>query len=67
MKNKIIATALAAVMSLGLMAGCAQKKDNVDIRVGSLKGPRPLNYAPEDVGLGPYPRADDPLRVEGCP
>ena len=24
----------------------------------------PLNYAPEDVGLGPYPRADDPLRVE---
>ena len=20
-----------------------------------------LNYAPEDVGLGPYPRADDPL------
>ena len=39
MKNKIIATALAAVMSLGLMAGCAQKKDNVDIRVGSLKGP----------------------------
>ncbi len=21
----------------------------------------PLNYAPEDVGLGPYPRADDPL------
>ena len=23
----------------------------------------PLNYAPEDVGLGPYPRADDPLRT----
>ena len=21
----------------------------------------PLNYAPEDVGLGPYPRADDSL------
>lgn len=23
----------------------------------------PLNHAPEDVGLGPYPRADDPLRL----
>ena len=39
MKNKIIATVLAAVMSLGLMAGCAQKKDNIVMRVGSLKGP----------------------------
>ena len=25
----------------------------------------PLNYAPEDVGLGPYPRADDPLSDAG--
>ena len=39
MKNKIIATALSALMSLGLMAGCAQKKDNIVMRVGSLKGP----------------------------
>ena len=39
MKNKIIATALSAVLALGLMAGCAQKKDDTVIRVGSLKGP----------------------------
>lgn len=39
MKNKIIAAALSAVISLGLMAGCAQKKDDTVIRVGSLKGP----------------------------
>lgn len=39
MKNKIIATALTAVMALGMMAGCAKKKDDTVIRVGSLKGP----------------------------
>lgn len=39
MKNKIIATALSAVLALGFMAGCAQKKDDTVIRVGSLKGP----------------------------
>lgn len=39
MKNKIIATALSAVLALGMMAGCAQKKDDTVIRVGSLKGP----------------------------
>lgn len=39
MKNKIIAAALSAVISLGLMAGCAQKKDDTVVRVGSLKGP----------------------------
>ena len=39
MKNKIIATVLSAVISVGLMAGCAQKKDDTLIRVGSLKGP----------------------------
>ena len=39
MKNKIIATVLTAVMALSLMAGCAKKKDDTVIRVGSLKGP----------------------------
>ena len=39
MKNKIIATALSAVLALGFIAGCAQKKDDTVIRVGSLKGP----------------------------
>lgn len=39
MKNKIIATALSAVLALGFMAGCAQKKDDTVVRVGSLKGP----------------------------
>ncbi len=39
MKNKIIAAALAAVMSIGFMAGCAKKKDDTVVRVGSLKGP----------------------------
>lgn len=39
MKNKIIATVLTATLSLGLMAGCAKKKDDTIIRVGSLKGP----------------------------
>lgn len=39
MKNKIIATALSAVMALGMLAGCAQKKDDTVVRVGSLKGP----------------------------
>lgn len=39
MKNKIIATVLTAALSLGLMAGCAKKKDDTVIRVGSLKGP----------------------------
>ncbi|MCR5384286.1 MAG: ABC transporter substrate-binding protein [Saccharofermentans sp.] len=39
MKNKIIAAALTAVLSLGMMAGCAQKKDDTFVRVGSLKGP----------------------------
>ena len=39
MKNKIIAAALTAVLSLGMMAGCAQKKDDTVVRVGSLKGP----------------------------
>ena len=39
MKNKIIAAALSAVISLGLMAGCASKKDDTVVRVGSLKGP----------------------------
>ncbi len=39
MKNKIIATVLSAVISVGLMAGCAQKKDDTVVRVGSLKGP----------------------------
>ena len=39
MKNKIIAAALTAVLSLGMMAGCAAKKDDTVVRVGSLKGP----------------------------
>ena len=39
MKNKIIATVLSAVMAVGMMAGCAQKKDDTVVRVGSLKGP----------------------------
>lgn len=39
MKNKIIATVLSAVMALGMLAGCAQKKDDTVVRVGSLKGP----------------------------
>lgn len=39
MKNKIIATVLTATLSLGLMAGCAKKKDDTIVRVGSLKGP----------------------------
>ena len=39
MKNKIIVAALTAVLSLGMMAGCAQKKDDTVVRVGSLKGP----------------------------
>lgn len=39
MKNKIIATVLTATLSLGLMAGCAKKKDDTVVRVGSLKGP----------------------------
>lgn len=39
MKNKIIAAVLTAALSLGLMAGCAKKKDDTVIRVGSLKGP----------------------------
>ena len=41
MKNKIIATVLTAVLSLGMLAGCAQSKmiDNTTVRVGSLKGP----------------------------
>ena len=40
MKNKIIAIALTAVLSLGMLAGCAQKTtDNTVVRVGSLKGP----------------------------
>ena len=39
MKNKIIAAAITAVLSLGMMAGCAQKKDDTVVRVGSLKGP----------------------------
>ena len=39
MKNKIIAAALTVVLSLGMMAGCAQKKDDTVVRVGSLKGP----------------------------
>ena len=39
MKNKIIATVLTAALSLGLMAGCAKKKDDTIVRVGSLKGP----------------------------
>ncbi len=41
MKNKIIATLLTAVLSLGMLAGCAQSKmiDNTTVRVGSLKGP----------------------------
>jgi len=39
MKNKIIAAALTAVLSLGMMAGCAQKKDDTVVRIGSLKGP----------------------------
>ena len=42
MKNKIIAAALAAVMSIGFMAGCAKKKDDTVVRVGSLKGPLSL-------------------------
>lgn len=39
MKNRIIAIALTAALSLGLFAGCAKKKDDTVIRVGSLKGP----------------------------
>ena len=39
MKNKIIAAALTAVLSLGMMAGCTAKKDDTVVRVGSLKGP----------------------------
>jgi NitT/TauT family transport system substrate-binding protein len=39
MKNKIIATVLSAVISVGFMAGCAKKKDDTVVRVGSLKGP----------------------------
>ena len=41
MKNKIIATVLTAVLSLGMLTGCAQNKakDDTLIRVGSLKGP----------------------------
>jgi len=39
MRNKIIATILAAVMSVGLMAGCNTVPDNTTVRVGSLKGP----------------------------
>ena len=39
MRNKIIAAALTAVLSLGMMAGCAKKKDDTVVRVGSLKGP----------------------------
>ena len=39
MKNKIIATVLTAALSLGLMTGCAKKKDDTVVRVGSLKGP----------------------------
>lgn len=39
MKNKIIAAALTAVLSLGMMAGCAKKQDDTVVRVGSLKGP----------------------------
>ena len=39
MRNKIIAAALTAVLSLGMMAGCAAKKDDTIVRVGSLKGP----------------------------
>ena len=39
MKNKIIATVLTAALSLGLMAGCAKKKDDTVVRIGSLKGP----------------------------
>ena len=39
MKNKIIATVLSAALALGFMAGCAQKKDDTVVRVGSLKGP----------------------------
>ena len=41
MKNKIIATILTAVLSLGMLTGCAQSKmiDNTTVRVGSLKGP----------------------------
>ena len=40
MKNKIIAAALSAVLALGAMAGCEQKKDDTVVRVGSLKGPQ---------------------------
>ena len=39
MKNKIMATVLSAVLALGTLAGCAQKKDDTVVRVGSLKGP----------------------------
>jgi len=39
MKNKIIATVLSAALALGTLAGCAQKKDDTVVRVGSLKGP----------------------------
>ena len=39
MRNKIIAAVLTAVLSLGMMAGCAAKKDDTVVRVGSLKGP----------------------------
>ena len=39
MKNKIIAAVLTAVISVGMMAGCAKKKDDTVVRVGSLKGP----------------------------
>lgn len=39
MKNKIIATVLTAALSLGLMAGCAKKKNDTVVRIGSLKGP----------------------------
>ena len=39
MKNKIIAAVLTAVLSVGMMAGCAKKKDDTVVRVGSLKGP----------------------------
>lgn len=41
MKHKIIALAMSAVLSLGILAstGCANKIDTTAIRVGSLKGP----------------------------
>ena len=39
MKTKVTSLLLAAAVSLGLLAGCAAKKDDTVVRVGSLKGP----------------------------